>query len=234
MLETLQSANDPVLISFAICPFVQRSAILLHWKKQPFTRINIDLQNKPDWFLRLSATGKVPLLYLPQDGKDAEVLFESAVINEYLDETLGHRLLAESPLSRARERAQISYSESLLMQQYQLLLATEEKDFEPLSQSFLNNLAKLAGQPTSSENGSDLSLFDASIAPLFTRLQLTPSLYDRFKQMMIQQPQLITWIESLCELEAVKKSVEADFEQQFVDYFSARGSYALSKELQAA
>ncbi len=40
------------LISFALCPYVQRAAILLAEKGVEFERINIDLANKPDWFLK--------------------------------------------------------------------------------------------------------------------------------------------------------------------------------------
>lgn len=70
------------LISHPLCPFVQRAAIVLLEKDIAFERIDVDLVDKPDWFLSLSPTGKVPLLKLgQQDGKDA-VLFESMVICE--------------------------------------------------------------------------------------------------------------------------------------------------------
>ncbi len=48
------------LISHPLCPFVQRAAIVLLEKGVPFERINVDLSAKPDWFLALSPTGKVP------------------------------------------------------------------------------------------------------------------------------------------------------------------------------
>ena len=65
------------LISFDLCPFVQRSVITLLEKDIPFKRTNIDLANKPDWFLQISPLGKVPVLKI-----DGNILFESAVINE--------------------------------------------------------------------------------------------------------------------------------------------------------
>ena len=66
------------LISFVLCPYVQRSVITLKEKQVPFTITYIDLQNPPDWFLAISPMGKVPVLRMAQD----QVLFESAVINE--------------------------------------------------------------------------------------------------------------------------------------------------------
>ena len=50
------------LISHKLCPYVQRAVIVATEKDIPFHRVDIDLANKPDWFLAISPTGKVPLL----------------------------------------------------------------------------------------------------------------------------------------------------------------------------
>lgn len=105
MLDKIQKANVPVLVSFSICPFVQRSAILLEEKLQAYERINIDLANKPEWFLQLSPTGRVPALVVKDDNANPTTLFESAVINEYLDEAFGTPLLAGTSLEKASMRA---------------------------------------------------------------------------------------------------------------------------------
>jgi hypothetical protein len=47
----------------------------------PFERIDIDLANKPDWFLKISPLGKVPVLRVTTD-KGETTLFESNVICE--------------------------------------------------------------------------------------------------------------------------------------------------------
>ena len=70
------------LISHKLCPYVQRAVIALTEKGVPFERIDIDLANKPGWFLAISPLGKTPVL---QVGDSA--IFESAVILEYLEET---------------------------------------------------------------------------------------------------------------------------------------------------
>ena len=71
------------LVSFDLCPYVQRAAIALAEKGVPFERLDVDLSAKPAWFLALSPLGKTPVLSV-----DGEALFESAVICDYLDETL--------------------------------------------------------------------------------------------------------------------------------------------------
>lgn len=92
------------LVSFDLCPYVQRAAIVLAEKGVPFERITIDLADKPNWFIALSPLGKVPLLQVGDT-----VLFESAPIVEYLDEVYSPRLHPAAALDRARHRAWIEF-----------------------------------------------------------------------------------------------------------------------------
>jgi len=96
--------------------------VLAH-KGVPFELIEIDLENKPDWFLQISPYGKVPDLKVG----DA-VLCELAIISEYLDEVYPeNRLLSEDPLERASQRILIKYvSNKFVPPFYKLLLAQEE------------------------------------------------------------------------------------------------------------
>ena len=63
------------LISHKLCPYVQRAVIALTEKGVCFERIDIDLANKPDWFLKISPLGKTPVLVVSE-----HAIFESAVI----------------------------------------------------------------------------------------------------------------------------------------------------------
>ncbi|MGH1557669.1 glutathione S-transferase family protein [Caulobacter segnis] len=103
-----------------LCPFVQRAAIVLLEKDVPFERINVDLSAKPDWFLALSPTGKVPLLQVRQAGGEEAVLFESMVICEYLEETQGGApMYLQDALARARQRAWIEFATQTLADAWQ-------------------------------------------------------------------------------------------------------------------
>src|SRR5712675_1887394 len=97
------------LISHKLCPYVQRAVIALNEKGVPFERVDIDLANKQDWFLKLSPLGKVPVLIVRSD--EGEVaLFESNVICEYIEETqAGVKLHLENPLQRAQHRAWMEF-----------------------------------------------------------------------------------------------------------------------------
>ena len=98
-----------VLVSHVLCPYVQRAAIVLAEKGMPFERRDIDLANKPDWFLKVSPLGKTPVL-LAGD----EAIFESAVICEYLEDTALPRLHPANALQRAQHRSWMEFGSALL------------------------------------------------------------------------------------------------------------------------
>ena len=91
-----------------MCPCVQRAAIVLAEKRVNFERRVVDLANKPDWFLAVSPLGKTPVL-LAGEEPDRTAVFESAVICEYLDDTLTPHLHPADALERARHRSWMEF-----------------------------------------------------------------------------------------------------------------------------
>ena len=89
------------IVSSGICPFVQRVTALLEAKNLPYELEEIDLGNKPDWFLEISPLGQVPVL-ITDCGR---ALHESDAIVEYIEETAGDPLFPADPVEKARERA---------------------------------------------------------------------------------------------------------------------------------
>jgi glutathione S-transferase len=113
------------LISHKLCPYVQRAVIALTEKGVGYERIDIDLANKPDWFLALSPLGKTPVL---QVGDSA--IFESAVILEYLEETEPKPLHPADPLVRAEHRGWIEFGSSVLNDIAGFYAAPDEATFK--------------------------------------------------------------------------------------------------------
>jgi glutathione S-transferase len=97
------------LVSHALCPYVQRAAIMLIENGVQFERRDVDLKNKPEWFLALSPLGKTPVLQVGSD-----VIFESAVICEYIDETHEPRLHPTPAIERARHRSWMEFGSAVL------------------------------------------------------------------------------------------------------------------------
>src|SRR5579871_3224430 len=96
------------LISHKLCPYVQRAVIALIEKGVSFERIDIDLANKPDWFLKVSPLGKTPILLVGD-----QAIFESAVILEYLEETQANPLHSTGTLQRAEHRSFIEFGSAI-------------------------------------------------------------------------------------------------------------------------
>ncbi len=74
--------------------------MVLHEKGVPFETYEVDLENKSEEFLSISPTGKVPVVVA-----DGDSLYESNVVNQYLDEVFeSPKLLPEDPKQRAYAR----------------------------------------------------------------------------------------------------------------------------------
>ncbi|WP_163132622.1 glutathione S-transferase family protein [Agarivorans sp. Alg241-V36] len=201
------------LISFKLCPFVQRSVITLLHKGIDFEIKYIDLANKPDWFLALSPLGKVPVLKYGDD-----VLFESAVINEFLDEITEGSLMPSDPLQKAKDRAWIEFSSQVLMAQYQTSLAKTQQDFDQAQVGLNDKLSRLEGLSSDKDffNGKDLALIDTALAPLFTRFTAIERLFER--DLLADFPKLKALGQRLLALPEVSGSVVEDFNSLFADY----------------
>lgn len=156
------------LVSHAPCPHAQRAAIVLKEKGVDFERIDVDLANKPDWFLRLSPLGRTPVLSV-----GGEALFESAVICEYLDETRPPRLHPADALARARERAWMEFGSAVLGGIAGLYGASDapalEKAHAALRARFEQLEAVLGEGPWFA--GRRFGLVDAAFGPVSQRLR---------------------------------------------------------------
>ena len=156
--------DELVLVSHVLCPYVQRVAIALHEKRVAFRRVDVDLANKPGWFVAISPLGKTPLLRV-----DDAVIFESAVILEYIEETIAPKLHPATSLQRADHRGWIEFASSALNDIAGLYGAGDPAVFEAkrgtLRAKFERLEARLAGGPFF--DGATFSLVDAAFAPVF-------------------------------------------------------------------
>jgi glutathione S-transferase len=205
------------LVSFKTCPFVQRAAIVLHEKAVPFEITYIDQNNKPDWFLRISPLGKVPLLKV-----DDSVLFESAVIAEYLDEAYPPRLHPADALRRAHNRAWIEFSSTLLGSQFQMLMSPDRAAFDAAAAQFGELLNRLEAQFGEGPffNGAALALVDCAFAPVFMRATIMEPYLGLGA--FAQRPRIQAWSKLLLARAAVQRSVVPDFAELLIDSWRKR------------
>ncbi|WP_369977688.1 glutathione S-transferase family protein [Xanthomonas bundabergensis] len=204
------------LISHPLCPFVQRAAIVLLEKNVAFERINVDLADKPDWFLALSPTGKVPLLKVERAGEEDAVLFESMVICEYLEETQdGGKLYSENALSRAHQRAWIEYGTATLADAWQFLNAKDRATADARRAALRGRLEKLEGTMEQGPyfSGSGFSMVDAVFAPVFRYFGLIDPTVTQ--PIFHGLPRVSQWRESLASRDSVAAAVGQDYADRF-------------------
>jgi glutathione S-transferase len=222
MISTQGGGMTIKLVSFAVCPFVQRSVILLRQKKIEYSIEYIDLNEPPEWFPRLSPTGKVPLLLV-----DDAVLFESSVILDFLDECFAPRYHPEDSLQRAQHKSWIEYGSTLLMGQHAMVTATEHEEFLDKQAVFEQDIVRLE-EPLNSGLFGDKRVFtlvDAALAPLFMRLRYQSGFYPAGH---VEIPDAVaSWAERLLALPAVQHSVVDDFPDRYRDFLKSKNSWLL-------
>ena len=198
------------LISFDICPFVQRSTIALEEKGIDYDLTFIDLADKPDWFLAISPRGKVPLLQV-----DDAVLFESTAILEYLDETVEPRLHPADPIARARDRAWFSIADELFGAIWGMMSAPDRAALDAKAAATRGALAKLGEDLVGPLwHGQRFSALDAVAGPGLLRAVWLDGLYPELK-LFDGLSAVRDWAVTLTARPSVKRSAVPDLEARF-------------------
>jgi glutathione S-transferase len=217
-----------VLASHALCPYVQRVAIVLAEKGLAFERREVDLAHKPAWFLEASPLGKTPVLLV--DGKP---VFESAVICEYLEDTAPPALHPADALQRAQHRAWMEFGSALLDAIAGFYDARDDAALQDRAVSIRSRLVRLEGALGSGPYfaGAGFCIVDAVFAPVFRYFDL----FDRIGDFgfWADARKTLAWRRALAARPSVAAAVRADYPQGLAQFVAARGS-ALSRRLAAA
>ena len=215
------------LVSHPLCPYVQRAAIVMAEKGIAFSRTDIDLAHKPDWFLRLSPLGKVPLLRV-----DGHTLFESGPIVEYLEEIAEPKLHPQQPLQRARHRAWMEFASALLNDIATLYRATPQRFEEALRQAHqhLAELEQVLGDGPFFD-GKTFCLVDALFAPVLRYWEVFDLLAET--RLPPQLTRLHAWRMALLRRPSVVAAVAPDYPQRLRDFIEALPGSHLGAQLQA-
>lgn len=208
------------LVGFKICPFVQRVNIQIQHKGIPCTLTYLNPMDPPEWLSVLSPLGKVPLLKV-----DDGALFESQVINEFLDETYPPSMLSADPLARARQRGFVAVADGLFGGLWNCVTGKEETVVAEARKSMLHTLNVL--ELTLPEDspffaGEDFGMVDCAFAPFFMRLDLLeasgmdPLLGDDL-------PRVARYRKALAAVPAVQASVVPEFPQLYLGFVKGQG-----------
>ena len=212
------------LISFKLCPFVQRAIIALKYCRIPYDITYIDIMNPPAWFAEVSPFEQVPVLRV--DGVTS--VFESAVIGELVNEIGGGRLHPQDPVARAVHRAWIAVASDLLGQVYQLTGAQQEAAYRRAQALIVDRLELLEAQVAGPFFGGEApGLIDFSIAPLFMRLELLGAHTPVVDESAL--PKVAAWRQALSAMAEVRQSVTPEFVQLFRAMVVKRGPFTADR-----
>ncbi|RLA15735.1 MAG: glutathione S-transferase family protein [Gammaproteobacteria bacterium] len=166
----------------------------------------------------------MPILIM---GDDA--IFESSAIIEFLEDTYPGKLHPADLIQRARNRSWIEYSSPCLVDSFKLSIAQDQESFEQTLKGLNNRFDQLEANLLNAPyfNGDNLSLVDASYAPLFHRLQcmeqLKAGMFDPDRHPKINQ-----WKDQLLEENSVQQSTVSNFTGLYRELLWTRHGYLSS------
>ncbi|MFZ0766306.1 glutathione S-transferase family protein [Bradyrhizobium sp.] len=208
------------LISHKLCPYVQRAVIALTEKGVAFERVDVDLANKPDWFLKVSPLGRTPVLQV----RDTAI-FESAVILEYLEETGPKPLHPADPLRRAEHRGWIEFGSAVLNDIAGFYSAPDEAAFKAKATQLEARIVRLEDRIAASPwfDGEAFSLVDAVFGPVFRYFDV----FDEIGEfgILASKPKLAHWRASLAVRPSVKSAVSTEYPALLRDFLRRRNSW---------
>jgi glutathione S-transferase len=219
VMETIE------LFSARVCPFAHRSRLALMEKHLPFTLIEIDLRNKPDWYSQLNPAGAVPTLR-----QGDFVLRESLIINEYVNECSPEpALLPATAQLRAQARLWIDYAGSRFVPLfYRLLKAQRAAEQGDAAVELCKVLAVLDDELKRRRGegcywfGWQVGLTDIAFYPWFERW----GVLEHYRGLRIPDhlTALLGWIETMRDRDAVELGSEPAvyYVKEYADYAAGR------------
>ncbi len=186
------------------CPYARRTRMVLYEKGVDFEIHEVDLANKSEEFLAASPTGKVPVIVV-----DGDSIYESNVVNQYIDEVMDEpKLMPRDPKRRAYARIWMTFADTDFFPALFVASVGRERGFseDRISEALerlVTTLGKLEEQlKDRGYLAGELSLADIAHAGNFVRLS---ELEERGEVSLGEYPNVTAWMERLKS----RKSYEA-------------------------
>lgn len=213
------------LISFTICPYVQRAMIVLNEKNISYNIEYIDLAAPPPWFYDVSPLEKVPVLLV-----DEKPLFESMVICDYLDETSPISMYPNDAFAKALNRSWIEFGNDILNTTFDFMHENEPKKFNHLKETLIDRFEILEEELPAGKyyNGEEFSMIDAVFAPIFLYYEQITKYKDY--GFFEDAPNVKAWGERLLLRPSVINSVPESYQADISRYLKNLDSI-LGKEI---
>jgi RNA polymerase-associated protein len=158
------------LYSGTTCPFSHRCRIVLYEKGMDFQIVDVDLFDKPEDLATMNPYNQTPVLV-----ERELILYESNIINEYIDDRFPHpQLMPADPVLKARARLFLFRFEGDLFSHIDAMETGTQRQADKARELVRDNLVQIA--PVFAHQkymlGDEFSMLDVAIAPLLWRLDL--------------------------------------------------------------
>jgi len=203
------------IVSFKICPFVQRVTALLEAKNIDYELEFISLRDKPGWFLDISPNGQVPVLITDQ----GKALFESEAIVEYIEEAFPALQPDLSFEDKAINRAWSYLASKNYLVQCSAQRSPDENVLRERSQKLGQAFDKMEKQlgDTPFFAGDTISTVDIAWLTILHRADIIQRRSGC--DFIGNRPKLKKWQKQLLGTGLAQKSVAPDFEEAFSAFY---------------
>jgi glutathione S-transferase len=211
------------LVTSKLSPFGHRVEMCLIEKKISYEKVDVDLADKPDWFIQDSPLGKAPIIY-----GNGRPLFESIAICEYLEESfLDNPLHSKDVYTRAWHRGWMEFSNGLISSIFGIAFALDQKTLDEKIDETRKKIANLEKYLISEPffGGQQFSLVDACFATAFT-----PALAIRANygvEIFDEGSKTDKYIQKLMERESFDKVIPEDYDNILEDFLERKNSHLL-------
>jgi glutathione S-transferase len=216
------------IVSFKICPFVQRVTAALEAKQVPYEIEYINLNDKPQWFLDISPNGQVPIL-LTDNGT---TIFESDAIIEYIDDEYSPLEFNLSNEDKALDRAWSYLGAKHYLTQCGAMSSKSKVIFEERTAHFIKAFEKVESQlngKTALFKSDNVSKVDIAWLPLLHRAAIIQE-HNGF-DFLCCFPKVKAWQKALLATGLAEKSVANDFSERFSNFYLTNTYLADNKDI---
>lgn len=190
------------LYSMRFCPFAQRTRLVLAYKNIPHETVNVDLKQKPEWFLERNPLGLVPVLE-----QDSKVVYESLVTCDYLDDVYPQNPLTPAdPYRKARDAMIVDFYGSKFIPSFYKVMRSYGKD-EEAKEAMTKAMNKLEGELATRGKffgGERLAMADMMMWPWFERMGVLKEACPDVVPSESVFPKLFSWMQSMVNEPSVK------------------------------
>lgn len=212
------------LVTSKFSPYGHRVEMVLIEKNIPYEKQEVNLQEKPDWFVKDSPLGKAPLLYV-----NDKALFESIAICEYLEDKFPKTVMHPKELEdKAIHRAWMEFSSAILAATFGVIFTQNQGEFDVKKAELLEKLSVLEKHLKFNPyfEGEKFSLVDVCFASAFKPLTFIENkfalgVFDSYKN-------VATYAEGVVTRGSLTKIIPENYDEIFKAFLQRKKSHLLT------